>query len=252
MLLFSISLNLFIVVVVFVLAFWGVFVLLYVGNRTQKKTKRPNPSPYTFFQPTAPDTGWMGESTHKGIVPMSTVNTDELRFGIEDVLTKKPPTPAADPIPSPTAIPELVQDGISDDNPDFAPALDEELDDSLASPHQVMLMQPTAVPVDVSSTSQPFDFNQPTMLDEEVLNQVESIFGNESQMELLDAYHTEANRVMLITGEDYHTVFYRLIEQEPEANRKYLTSMLLPPDAPEYNTTMSTVLAMSDEEEVDF
>ena len=258
MLLFTISLNLFIVLVMFGLAFWGVYVLLFVGGRQEKKTKRPMPAAYTFFQPTAPGGGG---GNFAGTVPLSSVNTDELRFGILDPGATKinPTTPLPDPVP---AVKSKKQDGaIADDNPDFASREDEftheesESDSaSLARPRQVMVVQATPAPVgDPSPTTvtATFDMDQMQSLDEDVLNQVEAIFGNADQMELLDQYHTEANRVMLLTGEDYYTVFNQLIQDESEESRAYLTSMLVSADAPEPIMSLATVLAMSDEETVD-
>ena len=258
MLLFSISLNLFIVLVMVGLAFWGVYVLLFVGGRQAKKTKRPTPAAYTFFQPTAPG-GNVGSFT--GTVPLSSVNTDELRFGILDPGATKinPTTPLPDPV---SAVKNEEQDGaIADDNPDFAIREDEFSDEeadpdsvSLAKSRQVMVVQATAALVgDPSPTpaTTTFDIDRMQGLDEDVLNQVEAIFGNADQMELLDQFHTEANRVMLLTGEDYHTVFHRLIQNESEESRAYLTSMLVPADAPEPVMSLATVLAMSDEETID-
>ena len=252
MLLFTISFNLFIVLVLFGLALWGVYVLLFVGGRQQKKTKRPTPTAYTFFQPTAPGAGG---ATFTGTVPLSTVNTDELRFGMSDISLAKP-VAAPPPLPqAPATETDPQADGIPDDNPDFA-VLEDDLDEeagTLAKTRQVTMFQATPVPVDSLTTTFPSLFELPdlAMLDEDVLDQVEAIFGNEEQMELLDYYHNEANRVMLLTGEDYHTVFYRLIQDESAGNRTYLTSMLVPADAPEYTTSLATVLAMGDEEEID-
>ena len=249
MLLILVSLNLFIVAVMFGLALWGVYVLVFVGGRQAKKTKRPTPAAYTFFQPTAP--GVVG-STFSGTVPLSNVNTDELRFGIIDMSASKP----AD-TPPPLEPAQAVQqaDDIADDNPDFAVRADEFGDDpteldTLARPRQVMI-EAVPVPVACSSPIPALDLTQLTFSDEDILNQVESIFGNVDQMDLLDQFHTEANRVMLVTGEDYHTVFLRLIQDEPEESRAYLTSMLVPAGTPEPTMSLATVLAMGDEDVID-
>lgn len=252
MLLITISLNLFIVAVMFGLALWGVYVLMFVGGRQAKKTKRPIPAAYTFFQPTAPS---VVGSTFSGTVPLSNVNTDELRFGIIDLSGSKPadiPTP-----PNPTAATQAVQqaDDIADDNPDFAVRDDEfgnepTESDTLARPRQVMV-EAVPVPVTGSSPTTALDLTQLTFSDEDILNQVEAIFGNVDQMDLLDQFHTEANRVMLLTGEDYHSVFLRLIQNEPEESRAYLTSMLVPAGTPEPTMSLATVLAMGDEDVID-
>ncbi len=254
MLLFTISLNLFIVLVMFGLALWGVYVLIFVGGRRQTKTKRPTPTSYTFFQPTAPNGGG---TTFSGTVPLSNVNTDELRFGMVDIgTTNSAVTP---PLSSQTSAIGSVKeiDAIPDDNPDFALVPDEFGDDpasntdTLAKTRQIIIVQATPAPVSSPSPTPAIDLNQLTRLDEDVLNQVEAIFGNVDQMELLDHYHSEANRVMLLTREDYHTVFLRLIQDESAESQAYLTSMLVPAGTPEYVTSLATVLAMGDEEAVD-
>lgn len=250
MLLFTVSLNLFIVLVVFALTLWGVYVLLFVGGRQAKKTKRPTPTAYTFFQPTTPGTGG---GAFKGTVPLSTVNIDELRFGMTESGMQQPST--TPPLPNPLAASEAVapSDTIPDDNPDFA-VMDDEFaaeEPSLAKPRQVMVVQATPASVNNSTSTHKLNLDQLPLLDEDVLNQVEAIFGNVDQMELLDHYHTETNRLMLLTGEDYYTVFHRLIENETEENRTYLTSMLVPAGTPDYTLSLATVLAMGDEKEVE-
>jgi hypothetical protein len=248
MLLLSISLNTFILLVTVGLGFWGVYVLLFVGGRQPKKGKRPMPGPYTFFHPTAGD----GGDSFKGSVPLSSVNLDELRRGILDPTNPKATT---SPLPAPSDTPDALADSIPDDNPDFALPEDEFANDepgTLAHPRQVPVFDEMIGSEATPSPTLLHDLVSYNPLDEDVLDQVEAIFGNTDQMELLDQYHTETNRLMQETGEAYHTIFYRLIQDECAANQTYLTSMLVAPGTPEPTLTMATVLAMSDEEELDF